>query len=811
MACSPLMSKDSVTVPSFHPAVAPDVTKQPRMSWLLGHRPAVRVAVQDVLSAIVAYVVGSILLCIGGAHGIIPVWISVSLISAYIVCWGTVYVLVRSGWSQRLADPHLTFVRVFIDLGAMTLAHALVPIVRGATLQLLCAMMAFYMGRLNQRQILGTSFMAVCLMLATLLGLWLTQPEHITLSVEILNLVMCSVLLPIAGFVGGEVYRIYQRSAAQRDQLQLTLTQLNHLSTRDSLTDLANRRHMLTLLDEEIRRQRRNGQTFCIGLLDIDLFKLVNDTHGHPVGDQVLKGFANLATRSIGAADTLARWGGEEFLLLLPVDNLDQAHDALTQLHEAVRRHDWTQYAPDLQLTFSAGLAEHDQHEPLDALLERADRALYRAKQLGRDRTELAIPATSHTDDVPMQSFEPAAPRPCPDAPPPRTSTRIAHPAWAAPTLDDAPPSNTGWRDNLSTIVMGHHLDMRDRVRLMLAAMLGFGFWVITLHLYAIPQGLMPAELGYFMIAYMVLSTLGCYALIRSGVTRAWRDPQIAQGQLINACLIGVVCYLHAPALRAVLLQSMCVVLIFGMVSLRPRQTRVVGITAIALMMGVLLWQLALPPANINLTSEGMKVALACFIFLQISVFSYNASRLRSLMLRERGVLTKAVETVQDLLVHDTLTGLYNRTHLMSLLERERQRAICSQRPFCVAMIDLDHFKRINDSHGHQVGDAVLIEFAQLSRDVLRDIDVMGRWGGEEFLVILPDTEPGPQCLMGLERLRERFASHTLPGHPGVHMSFSCGVADFRPDDTLAHTLQRADQALYAAKNAGRNRCMLAH
>jgi predicted signal transduction protein with EAL and GGDEF domain len=308
MACSPLMSKDSVTVPSFHPAVAPDVTKQPRMSWLLGHRPAVRVAVQDVLSAIVAYVVGSILLCIGGAHGIIPVWISVSLISAYIVCWGAVYVLVRSGWSQRLADPHLTFVRVFIDLGAMTLAHALVPIVRGATLQLLCSMMAFYMGRLNQRQILGTSFMAVCLMLATLLGLWLTQPEHITLSVEILNLVMCSVLLPIAGFVGGEVYRIYQRSAAQRDQLQLTLTQLNHLSTRDSLTDLANRRHMLTLLDEEIRRQRRNGQTFCIGLLDIDLFKLVNDTHGHPVGDQVLKGFANLATRSIGAADTLARW-----------------------------------------------------------------------------------------------------------------------------------------------------------------------------------------------------------------------------------------------------------------------------------------------------------------------------------------------------------------------------------------------------------------------------------------------------------------------------------------------------------------------
>ena len=100
-------------------------------------------------------------------------------------------------------------------------------------------------------------------------------------------------------------------------------------------------------------------------------------------------------------------------MLLLPVDDLAQAHETLSHLHKGVHRHDWTQYAPDLRLTFSAGLAEHVQNEPLNALLERADRALYRAKQLGRDRTELAIPATSHTDDVPMPSFEPAAPRPC--------------------------------------------------------------------------------------------------------------------------------------------------------------------------------------------------------------------------------------------------------------------------------------------------------------------------------------------------------------------------------------------------------------
>lgn len=779
------------------------------MTWLLGHQPAVRAAVLDVLSAIVTYVVASFLLGIGSARGVIPTWISASLIGAFVVAWGTIFGLVRSGWSQRLADPHLTFVRVFVDMGAMTLAHAFIPIVRGATLQLLCAMLAFYMGRLNQRQILGTSLFAVCLMVAALLGLWLTQPENIVLSVEILNLAMCSVLLPIAGFVGGEVYRIYQRSATQRDQLRLTLTQLSHLSTRDSLTDLTNRRHMLSLLEEEVRRQRRNGQTFSIALIDIDLFKLINDTHGHPVGDQVLKGFASLAKQTIGAADTLARWGGEEFLLLLPIDNLEQASDALNRLHEAVRRHDWTQYAPDLRLTFSAGLAEHAQHEALDALLERADRALYRAKQLGRDRSVQAAPAARHAAHAPATA---------PTASPASASASHAtfNPLADAPArpfdaADMEAPIRTEWLHRLSTLVMGHALDMRDRIRLMLAAMLGFGFWIITLHFYAIPQGLIAARLGYWVIGYMLITTLGCFALIRSGITRTWRDPQIAQVQLINACLIGAVCYLQAPALRSVLLQSMCVVLIFGMVSLRPSQIRVVGLSAIGLMLAALLWQWAQPPARLDLTSEALKIALACFVFLQISVFSYNAARLRSLMFRESTVLTQAVEKVQDLLVHDSLTGLFNRTHLMSLLMREHQRATCSQSPFCVAMIDLDHFKHINDTHGHQVGDTVLVAFARLARSALRDIDVMGRWGGEEFLIILPDTHEASQAQQALERLQTHLSNTVVcESTPALRLSFSAGYALWHASEDVDVLLQRADRALYAAKHAGRKCCVQA-
>lgn len=791
---------------SLSTAPKPDLS----IPWLFGSVPSVRAAAKDVLIAILTYVIAAILLGVGSTLGVVPAWVAIALSSFFLVAWGTIYALVRSGWSQRLAEPHLTFVRMLIDMGAMTLAYALIPVIRGATLQLLCGMLAFYMGRLNQRQILGTSLLAVSLMLATLLGLWWWRPETIVLRLEIMNLAMSSLLLPIAGFVGGEVYRVYQRGAAQPDKLKVTLQQLEHLSTRDSLTEVTNRRHMLTLLDGEIRRQERGGKPFCLALLDIDFFKLVNDTHGHPVGDQVLKAFAQVVGESIGPGGTLARWGGEEFLLLLPSDHLAHAHDTLANVHEAVRRHDWTQYAPGLQVRFSAGLAEHAPGEPVHPLLERIDLALYQAKQQGRDRTELAAPGA-----MPVGvGSSPAPPTPTTAAIPRAASARTARPLPAAAPIQTtaAHPtsSGNGWYHFLVNAALGHDTAMRDRIRMILAGMLAVGFWVVAIYFYVMPQGLISSDVGFFLIAYSLFSALTCYALIRSGITRTWHDPQLAQGQLINGCLMTVVCYVSAPGLRAVLLQTMCVILIFGMVSLRARETRQVGGTAIVLVLGALWVQLTQAAPDVDMSSEIMKVVVACLVFAQITVYSYNASDLRSRVIREHRAITQAVEQVHDLLVHDPLTGLFNRAYLLEQLERERQRFARSQRRFCVAMIDLDHFKQINDTYGHPVGDEVLIEFAQLACAVMRDTDVIGRWGGEEFVIIMPETEPGPQGLVGLERLRERFSNHRLPGYPDLRLSFSCGVADFVSDEALEHTLQRADDALYKAKRQGRNRSVLA-
>ena len=113
------------------------------MAWLLGSVPSVRAASKDVLIAILTYVIAAVLLGIGSSLGVVPPWVAIALSSFFLVGWGTIYALVRSGWSQGQADPHLTFPRMLIDMGAMTLAYALIPTVRGATLQFLCGMLAF--------------------------------------------------------------------------------------------------------------------------------------------------------------------------------------------------------------------------------------------------------------------------------------------------------------------------------------------------------------------------------------------------------------------------------------------------------------------------------------------------------------------------------------------------------------------------------------------------------------------------------------------------------------------------------------------
>lgn len=153
----------------------------------------------------------------------------------------------------------------------------------------------------------------------------------------------------------------------------------------------------------------------------------------------------------------------------------------------------------------------------------------------------------------------------------------------------------------------------------------------------------------------------------------------------------------------------------------------------------------------------------------------------------------------------DALTGLPNRRRFDEVLKRDIAVAQRGGHPLCLALIDLDHFKRINDTHSHAVGDEVLREAARVLSADCRDADLLARLGGEEFALLLPNTELEAAVAI-CERLQQRFRAHPhWAGVAGLQVTFSVGVAECRQDDTPSRLLERADAAMYRAKNQGRN------
>ena len=155
----------------------------------------------------------------------------------------------------------------------------------------------------------------------------------------------------------------------------------------------------------------------------------------------------------------------------------------------------------------------------------------------------------------------------------------------------------------------------------------------------------------------------------------------------------------------------------------------------------------------------------------------------------------------------DPLTELPNRQHILKMARREFSRSQRYHRPFSILMIDIDHFKKINDEYGHSGGDQVLQQLGQICGLELRDPDMLGRLGGEEFVLLLPDT-PKANAVHVAERIRERLASSLLNIEKhSLHVTASIGVAELNEyDSEFSDMLDRADMAMYDAKQAGRNK-----
>jgi diguanylate cyclase (GGDEF)-like protein len=354
--------------------------------------------------------------------------------------------------------------------------------------------------------------------------------------------------------------------------------------------------------------------------------------------------------------------------------------------------------------------------------------------------------------------------------------------------------------------------DPRQRLRLQ-QALLAMALMTLSVGVFSYAAHVAGTP-GRWVAAWVVVSLGGMavmWALIRSGVSRRWGDPSLTMPQMLFAITSGAVAYTMAGAVRGATFPVLMVILLFGMFQLRARTTAWMSLYTLLAFGAAMAWKASTEPAVYAPAVEWGHFAMLAAMLPAVSMLAARLARIRARERRQRHELQQAVARIRELATRDELTGLVNRRQMTVLLEQERQRSARSGRVFSLAVVDIDHFKSVNDRFGHGVGDEVLRNLARHMPQALRATDVAARWGGEEFVVLLPDSALGT-ARVGLERLRGRIAATPMAHLSGVpvRVTVSAGLTEHIAGETVQQTLERADGALYEAKSQGRNRTVIA-
>jgi diguanylate cyclase (GGDEF)-like protein len=360
------------------------------------------------------------------------------------------------------------------------------------------------------------------------------------------------------------------------------------------------------------------------------------------------------------------------------------------------------------------------------------------------------------------------------------------------------------WRNRIADLVLSTHPRLRTRIMLPLLGTLIY-LTAIVIQSLAAYMGRIDPSHAQIMNLIDGVAALCTYPMVRSGWTLRFKDPSLILVQLLVGITVTIIGYALLPGMRSSLLQLLCLIQLFGFLSLTPRQTMGIGFYCVAGLLIMLFTMGVMSPADFDLRQEAPVIVMAAGVLLLLAFAARKYSLLRQLTAQQKHQLQVKKAELYELATHDALTGLINRSHMQILLEQEVARQRRTGRPFCLALLDIDHFKRVNDAYGHQAGDEVLQGFAQSARTLLRETDVLARWGGEEFLVLLTDANPD-QALGGVQRLRQQMASKALAqGVPELRVTFSAGLALHVLKRSTSNTINRADMALYEAKSQGRD------
>jgi diguanylate cyclase (GGDEF)-like protein len=340
-------------------------------------------------------------------------------------------------------------------------------------------------------------------------------------------------------------------------------------------------------------------------------------------------------------------------------------------------------------------------------------------------------------------------------------------------------------------------------------AMLMLGAGVAAMH-YFVWVGVAPARAVLWWSLTTLAGMAGFFFLIRSGWSRRWSEPTLTVPQMCFALASGAVAYALLGAGRGAVFPMVMVVLMFGMFVASPVQMRWVSVYAVALFGATMAAKAYADPEGYPAAIEFGHFLLVATMAPAVSVLTERLSHLRKRSRLQRAELSQALSRLREHTTRDELTGLINRRHMQELMEQEHQRCIRSGQTFCLAVLDIDSFKPINEAHGYAVGDAVLRAVSQEALRHVRVSDMLSRWAGEEFVLLLSDTRAA-LARGGLERLHDRVSAlRIIHGSTAVGVTMSGGLAEHHAGETVAQTLERAERALLDAKAQGRNRVAVA-
>ncbi len=331
-------------------------------------------------------------------------------------------------------------------------------------------------------------------------------------------------------------------------------------------------------------------------------------------------------------------------------------------------------------------------------------------------------------------------------------------------------------------------------------------------------------SLDYFGLGVLVTYVVGVLALnaffllaIRTNFNLRFADPSMTLVQICLSIVLGLFVMYHAQQSRGVFLMLCVSAAMYGLFKFRLREFVVMTVFVVGGYAALIVLVYLNRPSEIALQVEVLQLFALSATFLQFSGLGEYIGGLRDKVKEKNkelearnGDLTRALQRIEELAMRDELTGVFNRRYLMETIRTEKHRCERTGSAFAICILDVDHFKHVNDTYGHLAGDRVLQTIATTASDALRQTDYFGRYGGEEFALVLTGTRV-EGAMITAERVRRRIEALEFPDiSADLKVTVSIGIADLRHNEDTELTFKRADDALYRAKEAGRNRCLAA-